>query len=274
MDSYKLHWDIVENIYSKNSKEIFVIKNNTDEDDVLILKIGKNVEDELHIIRKYEHLFVNSPYFSLSFTNRTKYWDINWFIMNMYDCNLEMDLEFGKNNINKLIENIIDSIKSIHNTCPGLVHLDIKLQNILIDKLNCEFKLSDYELLEEINDNPTKLIEEDYDKIIYYISRGVRLDDELVSFKTDLLCFGNVIWRVIDNTLPKRLEKQCEKIRKGIITTNDIQEMSELQDEMYDHIPEQLIEYYEMVFNIDWEWLPTKEYYEDLKKCLLKGISK
>lgn len=279
MDSYKINWDIIKTIYSKSNKTISVVKNISDGFE-WILKYGKNVEDELFNVLTYGSVFVNSPYLGLNQTNKRKYWDDTWFIMNKYDCSLLMDLDYGLEHIDVLVSDIIDSIKALHCNKIPLVHLDIKLDNILIDKKNCRFILSDYELLQVENSSSIRLASDEPDSMLYYLSRGVRTTDRLVSFRTDLICFGMVLWRVLRKITLLELEEECEEVRKEIkngseFYIEDLSNILDIQYEMYSKIPEELKEYYQIVFGLkDVEEPYSEQYYEDLKKCLMSGLNK
>jgi serine/threonine protein kinase len=279
MDSYKINWDIIKTIYSKSNKTISVVKHITD-DYKMILKYGKDVEDELHHILTYGHIFVNSPYLGLNPTNKRLYWDDNWFIMNRYHCSLLMDLDYGLKHIDVLITDLIDSIKKLHCNNTPLVHLDIKLDNILIDKENCRFILSDYELVQNEGESTMRLSSDEPDSMLYYLSRGVRTTDRLISFRTDLICFGMVLWRVLRKIYTLELEQECEIVRREIkngseFYIEDLSDILDLQYEMYSNIPEELKEYYQIVFGLkDVEEPHTEKYYDDLKESLMKALNK
>lgn len=271
MYTYEDYWKVESKIYERNGIKIYIV-NNKLSDEKYIIKTG-GVDDEIFMIRRYGNLLVNSPYLKLSLDNKLTHWDSNWFIMNLYNCNLSQCIEYGYKNINTLVENVLDSLCAIHTLNPPLVHMDIKIQNILVDMLDCKFILSDYELLDEVEDYSFELSKEVDDKKLYYLGRGVRIDDNLVSIKSDLLCFGNVLWRVLDGMELIRLEELTEKMRKARIDT-DIESVVRIQNMIYDNIPEELVDYYEIVFDSDFSESLDREYYERLKKCLIKGINK
>ena len=278
MHSYRLTWDIEDYIYNKNGKNIAIVKH-IPEGFKMVLKYGDNIESELENILNYGKIFVNSPYHNLHSINKRNYWDDNWFIMNLFDCSLLEDMKYGMNHIDTLICDMIDAVKALHCNKVPIAHMDIKLDNILIDKIEKRFILSDYEMLEPVGDG-LRLCSEEPDVLLYYLGRGVRASDTIISFKTDLICLGMVLWRVCRNIGQLELEEECEILRKKVkkecdLRTEDLDKILELQYELYSKIPEELKEYYGMVFNMKYSTEPqAEEYYEELKKCLLRGFNK
>lgn len=116
----------------------------------------------------------------------------SWYVMEKHDSSLKNHFLFGKNKIQLLISNIIDSLEWFHIE-KKRVHGDIKIDNILINFKNDEkpFCLIDYESMAEPNSvTCAKNLPNGY----YYFGLGCTSDKPFISYRMDLQAFGYLLW--------------------------------------------------------------------------------
>lgn len=122
-----------------------------------------------------------------------------WFAMHRYAGPIAYD-DVTRQNWRRVGQDVITFLSYLHRTC-HLVHMDIKVTNILAYRSRTSFVVSDYELCDTPNRRLTHTYKPDYR--YYYLAMGAELDQPLVSWRMDLTALGYILaeltWNTVDN---------------------------------------------------------------------------
>lgn len=122
-----------------------------------------------------------------------------WYAMRRYDGSLAYN-DYARDNWRRIAQDVLAFLTQLHRSC-HLIHMDIKVTNILRQYCRPAFVVADYELC----DTPNRRLTRDYgrDFRYYYLAMGAELDQPLYSWRMDLTALGymlaEMIWNTVDN---------------------------------------------------------------------------
>lgn len=122
-----------------------------------------------------------------------------WFAMQRYAGCLAYD-SYARDNWRRIAQDVLAFLTQLHRSC-HLIHMDIKVTNILRHHTHPAFVVADYELC----DTPNHRLTRDYgpDFRYYYLAMGAELDQPLYSWRMDLTALGYMLaemtWNTVDN---------------------------------------------------------------------------
>lgn len=171
----------------------------TEPDYVLKLrKISHVAHDELGalmMIRRHSLSYaIDTPLCSTKFCGMT---DTHiWYVMRRYAGHVSYN-EDARRSWKRIAQDVLAFLTQLHRSC-HLVHMDIKVTNILANHSHTRFVVSDYELC----DTPDRRLTRDYspDFRYYYMAVGADLDQPLVSWRMDLTALGYILAEMSWNT--------------------------------------------------------------------------
>lgn len=113
-----------------------------------------------------------------------------WYALRHYDGHINTHSTFCQTHWRTIARHCIQFLQDFHRGL-GLVHLDIKKQNILCDVSTATFVVADYEHADKPDLIPTR----DYDQchVWYYLALGAEYDSPLKSWRTDFMALGYVL---------------------------------------------------------------------------------
>lgn len=141
-----------------------------------------------------------------------------WYAMLRYAGHIAYNDE-SRRNWRRIAQDVLAFLTQLHRAC-HLVHMDIKVTNILQCKSRIAFVVSDYELC----DTPNRRLTRDYgpDFRYYYMALGAELDQPLVSWRMDLTALGYILaemtWNTVDHqraTFQKSMYSLRDKAAAG-----------------------------------------------------------
>lgn len=122
-----------------------------------------------------------------------------WFAMRRYAGPIAYD-DMSRHNWRRIAQDVLRFLSYLHRSC-HLIHMDIKVTNILAHRSRTEFVVSDYELCDTPKRRLTHTYKPDYR--YYYLAMGAELDQPLVSWRMDLTALGYILaeltWNTVDN---------------------------------------------------------------------------
>jgi hypothetical protein len=193
-------WTITDEvIYSKNDVRILATTN-----DRYVLKIREKTDiahDELGalcMIRRHRlNYAVHTPPGPDKFCGMT---DTHiWYAMRRYGGTVAYDV-YARDNWRRIAQDVLAFITQLHRSC-HLVHMDIKVTNVLRHHVHPQFIVSDYELCDVPNPRLTRTYGPEFR--YYYLAMGAELDKPLYSWRMDLTALGymlaEITWNTVDN---------------------------------------------------------------------------
>lgn len=191
-------WTITDEVLYQ--KEDVHVVGTTDPDYVLkVRKISHTAHDELGaltMIRRHTLTYcVHTPHSADKFCGMT---DTHvWYAMRRYAGPIAYNDE-ARRNWRRIAQDALAFLTQLHRSC-RLVHMDIKITNILAHRGRVAFTVSDYELC----DVPNRRLTREYgpDFRYYYMAMGADLDQPLVSWRMDLTALGYVLAEITWNTV-------------------------------------------------------------------------
>jgi hypothetical protein len=123
-----------------------------------------------------------------------------WYAMRRYAGHIHYDDE-TRSKWRRVAQDVLAFLTQLHRAC-HLIHMDIKITNILANRTHTAFVVSDYELC----DTPNRRLTRDYgpDYRYYYLAMGAELDQPLVSWRMDLTALGYLLAELTWNTVENR----------------------------------------------------------------------
>jgi serine/threonine protein kinase len=110
----------------------------------------------------------------------------------------------------------LDFLEDLHRG-PGLLHMDIKAENILLDASTMEWVVADYDLFETPSAGPAASFDDDY--FWYYMAiGGAEPDKPLITWRTDLLMLGYTLAELtwdVDKFGKWEFYPECNARRRG-----------------------------------------------------------
>jgi serine/threonine protein kinase len=131
--------------------------------------------------------------------------------MKRYDGCVEVN-DFCKTHWRTLAIHVLQFLQDFHHA-HGLLHMDIKKPNILVDTDKIEFIVADYEHAEP----PSSLRTTDYDEnhLWYYLAMGAEIDEQLYSWRFDLVALGYLLASLTVEPKAWTFERKCWNRRDG-----------------------------------------------------------
>lgn len=187
-----------------------------------------------------------------------------WYALRMYDGHVEISDDWRK-----LGRACLAFLRGLHHD-HRLVHMDLKLENVLIDRARDKYVVADYELMTPTDTK--QLQEHDTDRIWYYLMMGGELDAPLHSYRLDLAALGHVMARMSWPTdIRPTFRSVCMKHREsGNVDPADLTDAVALRDrEMLGAHPV-VQKYMELVSHVQWSGTapPSMTVYDALDALL------
>jgi hypothetical protein len=114
----------------------------------------------------------------------------NWYAMRRYLGSADKERRVARRLWRRLGCCVLNFLEDLHRG-HGMVHMDIVLRNVLVDRVSELFVVSDYELLVPgSGDDETPLTCDDDDTVWYYLGAGAELARPLHTWRTDLVMLG------------------------------------------------------------------------------------
>lgn len=140
---------------------------------------------------------VHTPHDSAKFCGMT---DTHvWFAIRRYAGCLAYD-DFARDNWRRIAQDTLAFLTQLHRSC-HLIHMDVKVTNILRTGGRPAFVVADYELCDTPNRRHTRDYRADFR--YYYLAMGAELDQPLYSWRMDLTALGYMLaemtWNKVDN---------------------------------------------------------------------------
>jgi hypothetical protein len=139
----------------------------------------------------------------------------NWYAMRRYLGSADTEREISRRLWRRLGCGVLNFLEDLHRD-HGLVHMDIVLRNILVDRGGDTFVVSDYELVVPGNgDGETPLTCDDDDTVWYYLGAGAELSQPLYTWRTDLVMLGYALADLLrDESNTVTFTGLCERRRQ------------------------------------------------------------
>ena len=194
-------WVTTDEVIYDNNNGVCILAT-TDPDHVLKIRKKSNIANDelgtLCMIRRHRLTYVvHTPRNPLKLCGMT---DTHlWFAMRRYSGCIAYN-EYARDNWRRIAQDVLAFLTQLHRAC-HLVHMDIKVTNVLQYRDRPSFVVADYELC----DTPNMRLTRDYDADFryYYMAMGAELDQPLYSWRTDLTALGymlaEITWNTIDN---------------------------------------------------------------------------
>jgi len=190
-------------IYNKNGAKIYDISGG------YVVKVISDPENhELRIVRRVMRESIRS---CVEFPEENRS-GINWYAMRRYDGHLEAD-EFGRSQWRSIGVQILAFLEDFHHGL-GMVHMDIKKTNILVDRQQGTVHVCDFANAESPAVVTRHLRTFDPNTKWYYIGFGCEFDQPMVSWRTDLVALGYLLASLQPNWT-WRFEAECWEKREG-----------------------------------------------------------
>ena len=210
-----------------------------------------NIIEELELYNK-KNLAIKMPHEKVYRSGLIK--DGYWLAMKEYHESIKYNLDFAKKNLKLLALNILDFLEWLHIE-KNKVYNDLKMDNILVDKLNMTkpFVITDYELINSPNDIPCH---KDLPNGYYYYGFGCEYDKPYTSYRMDLEALGYLLIQVMlsaNGGIFKFKWQQCafdsysKNITIPVFTSLNVMKKREA-------IPdnEVIIKYFNIIKELDW----------------------
>jgi len=258
-------WTVKETLYKSTDAKIALTT------DDWILKIGKFVDSESEILTQLKKAGVRR-----SVEVPDDYKGTGWFAMHRYDDYLACNV-YCRMHWRTFAVNILEFLEDLHHI--GLVHMDIKKANILIDKRTDTCVVADYEHAVLPNHKLTR--EYPADASWYYIALGAEPDKPLFSWRMDLVA---VAYALSDLSAPKcrtyalsyrQFEHECY-MRRTSTPAMTMEEILVLRGTDIAAAHPDLQEYWRRVGELSWYATtpPPRSFYLEMRALLTGFLTK
>jgi hypothetical protein len=192
-----------------------------------------------------------------------------WYAMRRYDGHVEVDDEWCTQNWLAIGRASLLFLRGLH-IDHHLVHMDIKLENILIDRAQATVVVADYDLMTHPSTKP--LIDYDVDRIWYFLMMGAEPAAPLHSYRLDLTALGYALARLswpVD-AAPSTFRAVCTDHRKNATDTGvssaAVTELIELRARDMQAAHPTIRKYLDIVGRVDWASVapPPVSLYDEL----------
>jgi serine/threonine protein kinase len=264
-------WSITDEVlYEK--KDVRII-GTTDREYVLkVRKISSTAHDELGalcMIRRHSLTYaIYTPRAPHKFCGMT---DTHiWFAMRRYAGHINYD-DYARRNWLRIAQDVLAFLTQLHRAC-HLIHMDIKITNILCSPPRVAYTVSDYELCDVPNNRLTR--DYDADSRYYYMAMGAQLNEQLCSWRMDLTALGYMLAEItwnkeeqLSTTFQKRIfQRRDEAAAGGLIDSHDDAELIALRESEMRAAHPTVIAYLRLVETLPWnaEAPPPESFYREL----------
>ena len=151
----------------------------------------------------------------------------SWYAMRRYDTTVS--LPWGRKCWKQLARTVLEFLEDLHRG-HGLVHMDIKLPNLLVDLSANTCVVAAYELVGPPTMNAAREFSDDY--YWYFVGFGAEPDKPLTTWRMDFLMLGYTLAELLWDTETFgtwRFSAECDKRRKGLLPDKTDREIIELR---------------------------------------------
>jgi serine/threonine protein kinase len=234
------------------------IKNETEEINIInILQLYKNDNSRnFNIVKmpsnskhRYGYVYNNNIYM--------------WCVMEKYDNDIGQELDYCINNYKKIMLYLLNFVEWLHTT-KKLIYGDIKLPNIVLNKIEDKLSIIDFESI----DVPNNIIcSSGLPDGYYYYGFGCDNNISYYSYKSELQIIGYMLCHILEQPKQMRWRDISFDYYKKNIKQNNFIYLNILKELHYKNMPEIVKKYFEIIKNLDWrENNIDPSIYTELKK--------
>lgn len=188
-----------------------------------------------------------------------------WYAMRAYDGHVTNN-EFCRQHWKRIACGVLRFLCSLHHTTQ-LVHMDIKTSNVLINILEVQFVVGDFDQTDICTNELTHTYEDDI--LWYYVAMGAELDQPLKSWRFDLVSLGymlaNLTWSADNSPWIFFPECQARRQGRGSLALSDTELIALRENEIAKSHP-LVLQYLEIIKELPWDAPvpPSKAFYKRL----------
>ena len=259
-------WNVTNVLYNRRGTKIYETS-----DSRWVLKVIGDETQSLYELQILLRIIASVPRHSIALPpsryglyGRTQV--AGWYAMKRYDGCVEIN-EFCKTQWQTLAIHVLQFLQDFHHG-HGLLHMDIKKANILVDIDRTDFVVADYEHAEPPDSKRTA----DYDANHqwYYLAMGAEIDQQLYSWRFDLVALGYVLASLTVEPQCWTFEQKCwdRRTGKGGILYD---EMIAIRSAELSGANSAICKYLERVATIPWaaKEPPSRQFYKSLEAIFL-----
>ena len=269
-------WELHEEIYNRDDCSIY--KTHDIEWVVKVLRGRRRAIDELTGVLEISRAAVPN---AVEFPETICEWfgvlpngDV-WYAMRHYDCAATVTSPETRTHWRRLGQSVLTFLQYLHHNCHK-VYMDVKVSNVLINRLRARFVVSDYDLVDNVRlDKAAKHYPAD--TLWYYIAMGAELDEPLYTWRMDLTALAYMLasvtwdydannqWKFYDECMCRRSGEEGEH---AALTNVELVELREVEMQ---RIHPTVLTFLNHVKTFPWSSPspPPPEFYKQLFRLLL-----
>lgn len=114
-----------------------------------------------------------------------------WYAMRHYDCAATVTSPEVRAHWQRFGQSVLTFLQYLHQKCHR-VHMDVKVSNVLVNRLRSRFVVSDYDLVSVVHLNKAARYYP-ADTLWYYVAMGAELDEPLYTWRMDLTALAYML---------------------------------------------------------------------------------
>lgn len=255
-------WGITTLLYSKRGTEIY-----STSDVRWVLKAVDDEQRSLDELRVILAIYYKRPRYAIALPpslyglyGRTP--NTGWYALKRYAGHVELD-PYCKERWRTLAIHVLQFLQDFHHD-HGLLHMDIKRANILIDRERQAFVVADYEHADRPSTTLTTSYTDSYKW--YYMAMGAELDQPLLSWRLDLVALGYLVASLTVEKSAWTFEQACWDKRDGSGLPSE--EVVGLRLQELANVDSTVLAYLEHIKEVDWSAKepPARSFYVELEE--------
>jgi hypothetical protein len=259
-------WSITTTLYNKRGTKIYETT-----DSRWVLKVIGDETQSLYELQILLRIIADPPRHSIKLPPSLyglygRIPTAGWYAMKRYNGCVEVN-DFCKTQWQTLAIHVLQFLQDFHHG-HGLLHMDIKKANILVDTDKTEFIVADYEHAEPPDPKHTADYDENHQW--YYLAMGAEIDEPLYSWRFDLVALGYVLVSLTIEPAAWTFEQECWDRRAGKSGLL-YDELVALRTQELSGANSMLCKYLERVATVSWaaKEPPSRQFYKSLEALFL-----